>query len=141
MEEVAINRELAKYYLLFCAINSQLKRNDAALIAAKKGNMLLRNSSVVLAKLAAKSRVKVDAHSSQILKEIGRLKTSTEDMSTDDLMEITQFYLYIWKNKCSFPNSQLRPLMERLKSFSIGNIMQIEPKDIDFTSQHIWNEL
>lgn len=64
VEEVAINRELAKYYLLFCAINSQLKRNDAALIAAKKGNMLLRNSSIVLAKLAAKSRMKVDAHSS-----------------------------------------------------------------------------
>ena len=62
-------------------------------------------------------------------------------MNIDDLIEITQFYLYIWKNKCSFPNSQLRPLMEKLKSFSIGNIMQIEPKDIDFSSQQIWNEL
>lgn len=62
-------------------------------------------------------------------------------MNTNNLMEITQFYLYIWKNKCSFPNSQLRSLMEKLKSFSIGNIMQIEPKDVDFASQPIWNEL
>jgi hypothetical protein len=78
-----MNRELAQYYLLFCAINSQLKRNDAALIAAKKGNFLLKNSSIVLAKLASKSRVNTDANAIDALNDLGRLKTSTEDMNTE----------------------------------------------------------
>ena len=30
--------ELAKYYLLYCAINSQLKNNEGALVAAKKAS-------------------------------------------------------------------------------------------------------
>lgn len=72
-----MNRELAQYYLLYCAINSQLKRNDAALIAAKKGNYLLKNSSIALAKLSSKARINVDGHSIEILKELGKLKTST----------------------------------------------------------------
>ena len=76
VEEVIRNRDLAKYYLLYCAINSQLKRNDAALVAAKKGNYLLKNSSVILAKLASKSRIGMDSTAIDILNELGRLKTS-----------------------------------------------------------------
>lgn len=33
--------QLSKYYLLFCAINSQLKNNSGALIAAKKANSIV----------------------------------------------------------------------------------------------------
>jgi hypothetical protein len=88
-----------------------LKRNDAALIAAKKGNALLRNSSAALGRLASKSRIKIDISAIEVLGELGKLRTSTEDMNVEDLMEITGFYLYIWKNKCSFPNFQLRSLI------------------------------
>jgi len=57
---VGIKRSLAQYYLLFCAINSQLKRNDAALIAAKKANSMLRISSSILARMAVKARMGLD---------------------------------------------------------------------------------
>lgn len=56
-EEVALNKDLSHYYLLFCAINSQLKRNDAALIAATKGNSIIKNSSILLYQMAIKSRI------------------------------------------------------------------------------------
>jgi len=59
-EGVGIKRSLAQYYLLFCAINSQLKRNDAALIAAKKANSMLRISSSILARMAVKARMGLD---------------------------------------------------------------------------------
>lgn len=41
-------------------------------------------------------------------------------------MSATKYFYGIWKNKCSFPNLQLRHLMGKLKDFSIGNIMQME---------------
>lgn len=34
---------LVKYYLLYCAINSQLKNNQGALIAAKKASEISKN--------------------------------------------------------------------------------------------------
>lgn len=44
IENIGKKTSLATYYMLFCAINSQLKNNSAALIAAKKSNVILRNT-------------------------------------------------------------------------------------------------
>ena len=38
LRKAAAYQCIAKYYLLFCAMTSQLKNNDSALISAKKGN-------------------------------------------------------------------------------------------------------
>lgn len=46
-------------------------------------------------------------------------------MNVEEMIEIANFFMYVWKNKCSFPNIQLKPLIEKLKDFSIGNVMQI----------------
>jgi hypothetical protein len=52
-----LTSELALYYLRFCAVNSQLKRHDAALISAKKASALLRISVQQLMRMAEASHL------------------------------------------------------------------------------------
>ena len=51
---------LAHYYLLFTAINSQLKRNDAALVAARRAHLLLKQSCHELHTLANKPKARIE---------------------------------------------------------------------------------
>lgn len=136
-----MKRSLAQYYLLFCAINSQLKRNDAALIAAKKANSLLRNSSASLARLALKARHPPDQPALHLLEELGRLRSTAEGLDVNSLLETAKQCMGIWKNRCAFPNFQLRGLVERLKDYSIGNVMQMEPLAMAAGEQDVWEEL
>ena len=46
-----------------------------------------------------------------------------------NLLSTTKYFYQIWKNKCGFPNHQLRNLIDKLRNFSIGNIMQMEPME------------
>lgn len=49
--------------------------------------------------------------------------------------------MYIWKNRCLNQNYQLKSLIEKLRTFSIGNVMQIEPKSIENHENTVWDEL
>ena len=42
-----LRSQLTLYYLLYCAISSQLKRNDGALVAAKRANSLIKENSMI----------------------------------------------------------------------------------------------
>lgn len=73
-EQIQTRSELAHYYLLFCAINSQLKNNDAALIAAKKAYFMVKNNAEELAEVATKS--KINKNSVKMMEEIASLPCS-----------------------------------------------------------------
>lgn len=48
MENIVLRDKIIHYYLLFCAINSQLKLNDGALIAAKRAHSMIQLNSQML---------------------------------------------------------------------------------------------
>ena len=116
---------LAHYYLLFCAINSQLKLHDAALIAAKKSNQLFRDSARDLLHVAAKTPLPNTP--TPLLQQLSNLPATPARSSLLQLRETTCCLLSVWGNKCSFPNHHLKSTIQKLKHHSIGNVMQMEP--------------
>lgn len=77
--------------------------------------------------IAGKARLQNDSNIETILLELSRLESSAQNLSVTDLLSATIYFYQIWKNKCGFPNHQLRNLIDKLKEFSIGNVMQMEP--------------
>ena len=73
IENIHLRQLQVRYYLLFCAINSQLKHNEGALTAATKGNSLLKTNSSHLHRFALKSRIEVDRKVMVLLSELANL--------------------------------------------------------------------
>ena len=82
-EGINLRSSLSHYYLLFCAVNSQLKRNDAALIAAKNGNSQLKNNAGSMLRLVSKSRMQIDPIAVELLREVSSLDNSASNLVVD----------------------------------------------------------
>jgi hypothetical protein len=78
-EQLKLSNSQARYYLLYCAVNSQLKHNEGALVAARKANQILRNNSQLLHRLASLARTPIDPLTVSLLAELSHLQNSAEN--------------------------------------------------------------
>ena len=80
-------------------MNSQLKRHDAALIAAKKASSLLRISAQQLMRMAERSHFGLESRSMEILQELSLLKSEADGLQNEDLLLMAKKALYLWNRK------------------------------------------
>ena len=78
-DNMEVRSKLTHYYLLFCAVNSQLKRNEGALIAAKRANNLLTENSLILYRLAKKVKAEIELNTLILLEELSSSRFKAED--------------------------------------------------------------
>lgn len=80
MENIALRDKIIQYYLLFCAINSQLKLNDGALIAAKRAHSMVQLNSQMLQNIASSSQVEIDMKTMLLLNELCNFECHSEEI-------------------------------------------------------------
>ena len=128
---------LAKYYLQFCAVNSQTDNHSGALVAGKKSIEILKSIfkemadvSPCLKKGTYQKKSEFD-FKLKLMDLASRLNDNLNVHNYDVLYQAAKFYLKQWK---SLKDIKDRPdrnyiLEQEFKNYSIGNAMQIVPMD------------
>ena len=130
--------QLAKYYLQFCAINSQLKNHSKAVNAGHKAILIIK---ALLKELHLTSNSAKEPPSSPIVKVspdfeeqelkqkvvagISRIEDEARVERCDKYLRTARYYFKKWNIRKQGEKEE--ELKEWLKNFSIGNIMQMRP--------------
>jgi hypothetical protein len=126
---------LARYYLQFCAVNSQTDNHSGALIAGRKSIEIMKGLFRELADLAGSMKKmtyekKAEFEYKMRLIDLGaRVNDALNITHYETVLQATKHYLRQWRllkdNKERADRNYV--LEEEFKNYSIGNAMQINP--------------
>jgi hypothetical protein len=126
---------LARYYLQFCAVNSQTDNHSGALIAGRKSIEIMKGLFRELADLAGSMKKmtyekKAEFEYKMRLIDLGaRVNDALNVTHYETVLQATKHYLRQWRllkdNKERADRNYV--LEEEFKNYSIGNAMQINP--------------
>lgn len=126
---------LARYYLQFCAVNSQTDNHSGALIAGRKSIEIMKGLFRELADLASSMKKMTYEKKSEFeyklrIIDLGsRVNDALNVTHYEAVLQAAKYYLRQWR---ALKDSKDRPdrnyvLEEEFKNYSIGNAMQINP--------------
>lgn len=126
---------LARYYLQFCAVNSQTDNHSGALIAGRKSIEIMKGLFHELVEVAATMKKLTYEKKSEFdyklrLIDFGaRVNDALNFTHYETVLQAAKYYLRQWR---MLKDNKERPdrnyvLEEEFKNYSIGNAMQINP--------------
>ena len=130
--------QLSKYYLQFCAINSQLKNHSKAVSAGYKAIFIIKSllkelhlisKSLAEPPISPITQITDDLEDYEIKKKVVNGISNIDDEPVIDRSEnylrTARHYFKKWNiRKQGQKNEEIK---ENIKNFSIGNIMQMRP--------------
>lgn len=125
---------LSKYYLQFCAVNSQTDNHSGALIAGRKSIEIMKALFREMAEMGSMKKMTYEKKSEYEYKmrliELGsRVNDSININHYEIIYQAAKHYLRQWRTQKENKERADRNyvLEEEFKNYSIGNAMQINP--------------
>lgn len=125
-------QSLAQYYLQYCALMSQLKNHSLALTSSFKAMALMKDLFATYYKFyksyAPEERSNLIAYGKKLklFKELSSYKQELELPAYPNMLKRVRWVLKEWRNNKNSSDEQ-DEVLAWIKSYSIGNAMQMEP--------------